>query len=502
MKERGRASYSHVLKYTGLFGGVQGLIILIGLVRNKAMALLLGASGMGFSALMTSMQTFASQCTNLGISFGAVPRLSGYYEQDNQYRLEYYVMVIRLWSVMAAVLGLMFCLVASSFVNYWSFTWGNHTLHYAMLGFSVAMMAFTGGETAILKATRHLGSLARIQIYTAIFSVVFSLPLYFIWGQSGIVPSILLIALATMVATMMYSYRFYPFRLSFRRSLFSEGAGMIRLGLAFVVAAAVGSASEMIIRSFLNVEGELVDVGLYNVGYMITITYAGMVFSSMESDYFPRLSAVSGDIPATNETANKQMEVSLLLLSPLLVGMLMFLPLLVPLLFSSEFQPIVGMAQVSVLAMFFKVLTMPVAYITLARGRSMAFLFLETSYYIVLVVAIVLGYRSWGIYGAGVAIVIAHIAEYVLTTGYAYWKYDYRCTRQIGQYAICQGLLACMAYVVSLVCDGWGYWTIEMILAIVSFTYSVRVLRKKTRLWEALMRKVQKRKSSSISKKL
>ena len=89
MKKNGEDSYQHVLKYTGLFGGVQGLIILIGLVRNKAMALLLGAGGMGFNALMMSVQTFAAQCTNLGLSFGAVPKLSEIYEQDERARLDY-----------------------------------------------------------------------------------------------------------------------------------------------------------------------------------------------------------------------------------------------------------------------------------------------------------------------------------------------------------------------------------------------------------------------------
>ena len=48
--ERSNNSYDHVLKYTSVFGGVQGLIILIGLVRNKCMALLLGAGGMGLNA--------------------------------------------------------------------------------------------------------------------------------------------------------------------------------------------------------------------------------------------------------------------------------------------------------------------------------------------------------------------------------------------------------------------------------------------------------------------
>lgn len=77
-------SYDHVLKYTGMFGGVQVLVTLIGLVRNKFMALLLGTAGVGFNALFMSMQNFASQCTNLGISFGAVPKLSEYYEGQQE----------------------------------------------------------------------------------------------------------------------------------------------------------------------------------------------------------------------------------------------------------------------------------------------------------------------------------------------------------------------------------------------------------------------------------
>ncbi len=488
-KEQEEKSYQHVLKYTGLFGGVQGLIILIGLVRNKAMALLLGAGGMGFASLMSSMQNFASQCTNLGVNFGAVPRLSEYFEQGNYQRLHYYIMVIRLWSMIAAVLGLLFCLAISPFVDRWSFTWGNHTLHYAILGFSVAMMALTGGETAILKATRRLGSLARIQIYTAIASVVLSLPLYYYWRHSGIVPAILLISFATMTATICYSYRCYPFRLTFRKSLLVDGVSMIRLGVAFVLAVAIGSATEMFIRSFLNVEGGMEDVGLYNAAYMITITYAGMVFSAMETDYFPRLSAVAKDIVATNETVNKQMEVSLLLLSPMLVALLMMLPVLIPLLFSNEFLPVVAMAQVSVLAMYFKVLTMPVAYITLARSRSLAFLFLESSYYLALVLAIVFGFRYWGIYGTGVAIVVAHVCEYVIIWSFAYHQYGYRTTSSIVHYVLTQMFIGVLAYVVSLLLEGWAYWITEAALVVTSTAFSIFILRSKTRLWESLKRK-------------
>ena len=489
MKEHSNGSYQHVLKYTGLFGGVQGLIILIGLVRNKAMALLLGAGGMGFNALMMSVQTFAAQATNLGLSFGAVPKLSEVYEQDNQGQLDYYVQVIRLWSMIAAVLGLLFCVVASGLVDNLTFTWGNHTLHYAMLGLSVAMLAIAGGETAVLKATRRMGSLVRVQIFGAIGAVVLSVPLYYYWGQSGIVPAIVLIALFNTLLTLIYSYRCYPFKIQFCSQHLRDGFSMIRLGVSFVLATAIGSGAEMAVRAFLNVEGDMDDVGLYNAAYMIVITYGGMVFSSLEVDYFPRLSAVSKDIANTNETVNKQIEVSLLLLAPMLVALLTSLPILVPLLFSSQFIPVVTMAQVAVLAMYFKVLTMPVSYITLARSRSLAFLFLETTYFLALVISIVLGYTYWGIFGTGIAIVTAHAFEFLTTWSYAYWKFGYRCKLTIGRYALIQLLIGSTAYAVSVCCEGMPYWIAEAALTIVSTAYSLQVLRQKTHLWQALRKK-------------
>ena len=485
-------NYSHILKYTGIFGGVQGLVILIGLVRNKFMALLLGAGGMGFNALLTSVQNFASQCTNLGISFGAVPRLSEYYEQQRAELVEYYIQVVRLWSMIAAVLGCLFCVVVSPLINDLSFTWGNHTLHYAMLGVSVAMIAITGGETAILKATRRLGSLARVQIYTTVASVFLSIPLYYFFRHSGVVPAIVLIAAAGMLVTIGYSYRLYPLKMQFNKKQLKNGASMIRLGLAFVIAAAIGSASEMLIRAYLNVEGGLDFVGLYNIGFMLTITYAGMVFSAMESDYFPRLSGVCKDIVKTNETVNKQIEVSLLLLSPMLVALIMILPVLVPILFSHEFIPVVGMAQVAVLAMYFKVLTMPVAYITLARSLSLSYLLLETSYFVVLVIAVMIGFQQWGLWGTGLAIVVAHMFECIMVGGYSYVFYGYRTTKNVLRYAAVQAIIGFAAYGVTLVAEGWPYWIAEAALTVVSTAYSVHVLRQKTHLWESLKRKFTK----------
>ena len=136
---------------------------------------------------------------------------------------------------------------------------------------------------------------------------------------------------------------------------------MVRLGIAFVLAGIFGSGAEMLIRSYLNVTGDLDVVGLYNVGFMLTVTYAGMVFSAMETDYFPRLSAIACDRKAMSETVNRQIEVSMLLVSPMLATLIIFLPLLIPLLFRSDFLPVVPMAQVAVFSMYLKAISLPIS---------------------------------------------------------------------------------------------------------------------------------------------
>jgi O-antigen/teichoic acid export membrane protein len=286
--------------------------------------------------------------------------------------------------------------------------------------------------------------------------------------------------------------------------MLGDGLAMVRLGIAFTLAGIAGSGADFLIRSYLNNVADLEVVGLYNVGYLLTMTYAGMVFSALETDYFPRLSAVQHDVMATNQTVNRQMEVSLLLLSPMLAALIVALPVLIPLLFSSRFLPVVAMTQVAALAMYLKVLTLPVAYITLARGRSVAFLMLEVSYYVVLVALVVVCFERWGLLGAGVALLLAHLFDYVIINGFAYKKYGYRCSVTVFRYAFVQLSLGVFAYVLTLVASGTVYWLLGAVVTSLSAVFSLQVLRSKAHLWETLTRRFQRqnRKSSSTSTRL
>ena len=69
-------SYRHVLKYTGVFGGVQGLKIFVTLVRNKLASTILGKVGMGVNSIFMNISEILNSWTNFGIPFYAVRRIS------------------------------------------------------------------------------------------------------------------------------------------------------------------------------------------------------------------------------------------------------------------------------------------------------------------------------------------------------------------------------------------------------------------------------------------
>ena len=103
MAENKDNSYSHILKYTGIFGGVQGLNILVGVVRNKFAALFLGPSGMGLLSLFNSTVNLISSATNLGIPTTGVKMVSEKYEESGREVVDA-VHSIRTYSLISATL--------------------------------------------------------------------------------------------------------------------------------------------------------------------------------------------------------------------------------------------------------------------------------------------------------------------------------------------------------------------------------------------------------------
>lgn len=434
-KERDNNSFSHILKYTGVFGGVQGLNILVGVVRNKFTALFLGPSGMGLLALFNSFQSFLSSSCNFGIPTSGVRVVAE--RHDN-------VCLVRSVCFLSALLGALVCLSFGVILDSFSFSSACHALHFLLLSPTVFFTILAGGEMAVLKGLGLLRQQVIVASVLALLSLLFSVPIYGYFGESGILAVLFLLAFSQWLLCYVCLRRVAPFRLRFSRWMLVAGLPMICMGGSFVLSGMMASGAELLVRAFLGWRGDLSEVGLFNAGITIVLVYGGMIFSVMDADYYPRLSAVHGErrdadaVRSRNAIINKQLEVNVLLATPVVLLLVVMLPWLLPTLYNQDFIGVLGMAQVASVGLLFKAFYLPIEYIPLSRGDAKVFLVQESCAALLLVVSEIGGYLLFGLTGIGVGVLLAYLVESMGVFFFCSHYYGYRMSldgcRRIGRF--------------------------------------------------------------------
>ena len=149
--------YERAIKYMGVFGGTQSFAILLGIVKTKFAAKLLGASGLGMIAMYNRTLQMLSDFTNLSLSFSAVRQIAEAHEEGNCAKLHHWVKVLRSWAFLTAVAGVFLSIALYPFLGEWVFE-GNdyYTSRFLLLSPVVGFMAVIGCELAILKGVHSL----------------------------------------------------------------------------------------------------------------------------------------------------------------------------------------------------------------------------------------------------------------------------------------------------------------------------------------------------------
>lgn len=493
MGKRETDSYDRIIKYTGLFGGVQGIVVLINIVRTKLVSMLLGPTGFGITESFNRTLNLVKSTTDLGVPFSAVKTVSECKSSGADAQLEESVLITRTWAFLTAMGGMLLCLLLAPLFSYWAFEgdWG-YTLSFLMLSPMAAFSAITGGETAIMKGTGMLRELAKSQLITVVATLLISIPLLWKFGLQGIAPSLVLVAFASMIITCLYTFRAYPYRVRpFSVKTLKKGFGMIRLGIFYTITSFFGAGAFSIIANYLMKHGNAEITGIYSAGYLL-ISYLGMfVFSAMESDYFPRLSAVNQDRQKVNDLVNSQAEVAILLMAPMIVGFIVFLGIIVNLLLTTRFLEAIPMARLAVIGLAFKAMTTPISYVSLAKGDSRTFMFQEVIYDLVFV-ALVVGFFKWGgVTMTGAALTIAAIADLAVVYAINHIRYGITFSKRALSVFLAQLPMIAATWVVLYYLDGLWQWVAGMALLAVSVLHSYYYLKKHTSFIRSVSDKVR-----------
>ena len=473
-------AYKNIFKATTLFGGVQGLTIIMGLIRTKFVALLIGPAGVGLNSIYNETRELVHETTNCGMDQSGVRDISKSYEKLTNAKtkdeialckaeLKRQISLLRSWELLLGMLGIFITILLAQPLSLMTFQDTEHTWGYILLSPAVALSTITCGELVVLKAIRKLKTVALLSTLNIFFALFITLPIYYYWRLQGVLPAILSTCLVSALTTVYASYRYSQpiFNWSWRE--LKHGVPMLKLGACFVLTGMMAHGMELLIMSHINNLSNEVTVGLYRAGYTITGTYAALLFNAVSTDFFPRLSGVVDDIKKRNTAVCQQMEVLLMLVGPMTVALLVAMPILVPILYSNSFIEMIPMARISVFGVLLGAIYIPAAYLPLAAGDSKMFLLVETISTITMTM-ILIGFTHGGLFGAGVGKVISASIDVVAVMALSIFYYKIRISRSHLLMIISHLIILIATYALTSVLSGWEYWiTSVMILAISIF---------------------------------
>jgi O-antigen/teichoic acid export membrane protein len=193
----------------------------------------------------------------------------------------------------------------------------------------------------------------------------------------------------------------------------------------------------------------------------------------MDQDYFPRLSGVVKNMIDRTVILTKQLDVTLMIITPMLVAFIVVMPIIVPLLLSGEFSSIIPMAQIIAASLIFRAIYLPNAYLPLAAGDSKVYFALN------LIGAlntfwIILGYELGGLMGMGIAMFGENLIDVLMVMFISKWKYKISLPSKTKSMIVFGFLLMFVTYSLCYLLEGWSYWAVGVILIAVSIWYSLK----------------------------
>jgi len=487
-------SYRDILKTTSLFSGVQVLSVLISIAKSKLAAILIGPAGIGVVGVLNSTLNVVIGFSKLGLDVSAVKAISTFIEKDTNKTLRT-INVLRRLCWVTGLLGAIITFVLSPWLSELTFGDSSHTISFRLLSLAVLFNQLTVGNLAILQGLRKLKKLAKATLWGSFFSLIVIIPMYYYYGISGIVPAIILISIFTYAFSWIYTRRELSRqpKLTIKETL-SQGKSMMKLGFVLSLGSLATIITIYATQIFITNKGGVDQVGFYNAAFIVINAYVGVVFSAMSKDYFPRLSSIVNEHETMLKVVNQQAYVAILLLTPIIVIFLAFIPTIINILFTKEFMPIIGILTFGILATIFKAVSWSMGYILVAKGDSKLYIITEVGFNALLLIMSIFGYVYGGLTGIGISYLLYYIIYLIGIKIITNNKYKFKFENEFYKVLIVCLVLCFGAYLTTYLDSLFIKYAILFVFIAASSIFSINRLDQKTDLIKELKQRITKRK--------
>ena len=480
-----QSSYRQIMKATSIFGGVQVFQIIIQVIRSKFVALLLGPEGMGITGLLFSTTNFIGGLTNFGLVTSSVKNISEANSTSDEVRVATVITVLRKLVWLTGTLGSILTLALSPILSQLTFGNRNYTLAFIFISITLLFNQLTNGQLALLQGLRKLQYLAKANLAGSSVGLFVVIPLYYKWGIDAIVPGIIITSIISLALSLYFSNKVKIKSVQVTREIaLSEGKSMLSMGFMISLAGLFTIASSYVIRIFISNTGGVNQVGLYNAGFVLIESYVGLVFTAMSADYYPRLSAVNENKEKTRDIVTQQAITAMLILAPIIILFIIFIPEIIVILYSTKFILINVMVRTAILGVIFRAASWSMGYILFAKGDSSLFLKTSIGFNSVFLINNILGYKFFGLAGLGVSFTLNFIIHFFALLIITRYKYEFKFKPEFTKVFLPSILFCVVAFSITLINSKIIFYILGCLMVISSSLYSLHELNKRVNLLE------------------
>ena len=427
-------SYGQILKASSIMGGAAGINLLLGMVRVKFAAVLIGTTGVGLNASFTAIQGLIGTLAGLGIQSSGVREIAAAVGTGDQAAIGRTILTLRRICWLTGLLGMTGMMLLSPLLSQFTFGHRDYTLDIAALGVIILFSNLSGGQMALIQGTRRIGDMARANIVGAAAGTVVAIGFYAALGLRGIVPTLVAVSAIQLALSFHFARRVPMPKVALTwRQTFAEASGMVKLGLVLMWNGLMGSAVAYLTITFITQHEGTQAVGHYSAAFALSGMFVNFVLNAMGADYYPRLTGVASDRIAMNRLVNEQTEIGLLLALPGLLATMAIAPWILQIFYTHEFLGAVELLQWFILGCLGRVISWPLGYVMLALGKGQWYLLTETSSNFMHVALIALGLNLYGIEGVAIAFVVLYVgyilAVYLVSRHLIGFRWSAACTR-------------------------------------------------------------------------
>lgn len=415
--EKNNNSYKYIFRSLGFVGGSQILVIIIGIIKTKVIAVILGPVGVGLNGVFQNIIDLVRNASSFGINYSGVKKIADISNDDSKISKTIYI--LRRWALGTGLLGMFIMIIFSKYFSISSFSSSKHKFEIIALSIVILTTSISAGQIALLQGLRKIKDMASASVFGALFGTILTLPLYWFLGINGIVCSIIVNSLVTLSISFYFSnkIRIDSFKISLKDT-YKGGVDMAKTGIFIVINGFIAAAVMYFIRSIIINKSNIIYVGLFQSVWTISTLYLNVILNAMLADYFPRLSKISKDDNLTNQLINEQLEITLLIGTPMLVLMLAFGSSAINILYSKTFINALPVLQWQIYASFMTLIGWPLGVIYLARNKS-KFMLLSELIKQILFLSII--YFTWDYFGFNI-LGIGFFISILITTIYVIYS--------------------------------------------------------------------------------